>query len=170
MPSRRYRHLGMGCNTYLLPVLATDKLPYSFFAVTSHAINEQASPRIGESAAATRFCLFHISVNVAGSTADEIMTPCHCVRLHDKVRKQVPYHHQVQITHGYANVYFALVAAILGQSFRPTVETSRKCSEEDSVYYDKCMSHIDQHLARSLRVEISLIDIICEYTANGDVF
>ncbi len=76
----------MGCNTYLLPVLATDRLPYCFFAVTSHAINEQASPKIGESAAAAKFCLFHISVSVAGSTAEEIMTPCSCVRLHVRVK------------------------------------------------------------------------------------
>ena len=77
----------MGWNTYLLPVLATDRLPYSFLAVTSHAINEQASPRIGESAAAAKFCLFHISVNVAGNTAEEIMTPCNCIRLHVRVKK-----------------------------------------------------------------------------------
>ena len=76
----------MGYDTYLLPVLATERLPYSFFAVTSHAIKEQASPRTGESAAAAKFCLFHISVNVAGSTAEEIMTPCPYIRLHAKVK------------------------------------------------------------------------------------
>ena len=63
-----------------------------------------------------------------------------------------------------------LLTITLGQSCWLTVEASRECSEEDSVDYDKRMSHIDQHLARSLRVEVSLIDIIGEYTANGDVF
>ena len=62
--------------THFAPVLATDRLPPSFLAVTSHAINEHASPSIGERAAAAKFCLLHINVNVAGSTAEEMMTPC----------------------------------------------------------------------------------------------
>ena len=61
---------------YLLPVLSTERFPYCFLAVTSQASKEHARPSIGDSAAAARFCLSHNKVNVAGSTAEDIMTPC----------------------------------------------------------------------------------------------
>ena len=64
-----------GVTTYFAPVLATDRSPPCFFAVTSQAINEQTRPRIGESAAAARFCLLHIKVSVAGTTAEDMITP-----------------------------------------------------------------------------------------------
>ena len=60
---------------YLLPVLSTLRLPNCLFAVTSQAIRELARPRIGERVAAMVFCLDHISVRVAGRTAEEMMTP-----------------------------------------------------------------------------------------------
>lgn len=44
-------------------------------------IREQARPKIGERDAATTFCLLHNSVRVAGSTADDMITPCLAVRL-----------------------------------------------------------------------------------------
>jgi len=50
-------------------------MPLSCCAVTSQAIKEQARPRGGLSIAAHLFCLLHMRVRVAGSTADEIMTP-----------------------------------------------------------------------------------------------
>lgn len=43
-------------------------------------IGEQARPKIGERHAATACCLFQNSVRVAGSTADDIITPCLAVR------------------------------------------------------------------------------------------
>ena len=61
--------------TYLLPVLATERLPYSFLAVTSQVVREQIRPRTGVSVAAIIFCFFHIRVRVAGSTAELIITP-----------------------------------------------------------------------------------------------
>lgn len=60
---------------YLRAVLSTDKLPYCFLAVTNHAMRELMRPRIGERVAAIVFCLLHISVRVAGMTAELIMTP-----------------------------------------------------------------------------------------------
>ena len=62
--------------TYFAPVLSTDNDPPCFLAVTSHAIREHMRPRMGERAAAARFCLLHIRVKLAGSTAEEMMTPC----------------------------------------------------------------------------------------------
>lgn len=59
----------------MAPVLATDRLPPCFFAVTSQAIREHTRPKMGERVAAARFCLLHIRVRVAGTTADEMMTP-----------------------------------------------------------------------------------------------
>ena len=50
---RDWKHKG----TYLLPVLATERFPYCFFAVTSQAIKEHARPSTGDKAAAARFCL-----------------------------------------------------------------------------------------------------------------
>ena len=64
-----------GFETYLAPVLATERLPDSFWAVTSHAMSELARPRTGLSVAAMAFCFFHIKVRVAGRTAEEMMTP-----------------------------------------------------------------------------------------------
>ena len=61
--------------TYLLPVLATERFPVCFFAVTSQAVREQMRPRKGVKVAATVFCLLHIRERVAGRTADEMMTP-----------------------------------------------------------------------------------------------
>lgn len=58
-----------------MPVLAMERLPDCFLAVTSHAMRELARPRIGDRVAAIMFCLFHISVRVAGRTAEEIITP-----------------------------------------------------------------------------------------------
>lgn len=64
-----------GCKTHLLPVLSTERLPCCLLAVTSQAMRELASPRIGERVAAIMFCLLHIKVRVAGRTAEEMMTP-----------------------------------------------------------------------------------------------
>jgi hypothetical protein len=61
--------------TYFAPVVATVRTPPSFLAVTSQAIREQAKPRTGVKVAAAQLCLLHISVKLAGSTAEEIMTP-----------------------------------------------------------------------------------------------
>ena len=66
---------------YFAPVLATDREPPCLFAVTSQAMREHARPKTGEMVAAARFCLLHIKVNVAGTTADEIITPCHSLGL-----------------------------------------------------------------------------------------
>ncbi len=60
---------------YLLPVLSTERLPYCFLAVTSHAVRELTSPRMGEKVAAMVFCLLHIKVRVAGMTAELMITP-----------------------------------------------------------------------------------------------
>ena len=43
-------------------------------------VREQARPNMGERDTAKRFCLFHINVSTAGSTADDIITPCLAVR------------------------------------------------------------------------------------------
>ena len=61
--------------TYLEPVESTDRVPYCFFAVTSQAVRATARPRTGEKEAAIQFCPDHISVNVAGKTAAEMITP-----------------------------------------------------------------------------------------------
>jgi len=60
---------------YFALVLSTVRTPLSFLAVTSQAVKEQAKPRIGVKVAAAQLCLLHISVKLAGSTAEEIMTP-----------------------------------------------------------------------------------------------
>ena len=60
---------------YFAPVLATERLPPSFLAVTSQAIKEQDNPRMGARVAAILFCLLHIRVRTAGMTAEEMMTP-----------------------------------------------------------------------------------------------
>lgn len=70
----RAKYMGNG-STYFAPVLSTDRSPPCFLAVTSHAINEQIRPKMGERAAAARFCLLHIKVKQAGITADEMITP-----------------------------------------------------------------------------------------------
>lgn len=60
----------------LAPDVATLMTPsLSFEVVTSHAVRLQARPRIGLSVAAQKFWPFHIRVNVAGRTAEEMMTP-----------------------------------------------------------------------------------------------
>jgi hypothetical protein len=59
----------------LAPKLSTLRVPLRLWAVASHAINEQASPRGGLSMAAHLFCLLHSRVRAAGRTADETMTP-----------------------------------------------------------------------------------------------
>lgn len=61
--------------TYFLPVLSTERLPYCFLAVANQAIRELARPKMGESVAASIFCLPHIKVRVAGRTAEDMMTP-----------------------------------------------------------------------------------------------
>ena len=61
--------------TYLLPVLSTERLPYCFLAVTSQAMRELMRPRIGDRVAAMVFCLLHIRVRVAGRTAELMITP-----------------------------------------------------------------------------------------------
>jgi hypothetical protein len=58
------------------PEVATEMTPLlSFEVVTNQAVRLQARPRIGLSVAAQKFWPFHIKVNVAGSTAEEMMTP-----------------------------------------------------------------------------------------------
>ena len=59
----------------LAPVESTEMLPNSFEAVTSHAMREQQSPSGGVRVAAHLFWPDHIKVRVAGSTAEEMMTP-----------------------------------------------------------------------------------------------
>ena len=66
---------------YFAPVLATERVPYCFLAVTSQAIRAQARPSMGVRAAAARFCFFHIRVRVAGRTAEPMMTPWVWVRM-----------------------------------------------------------------------------------------
>jgi len=79
--------------TYLAPVLATERLPDSFLAVTSQAIRELARPRTGLRVAAIAFCFFHISVRVAGRTAEEMMTPTvrdvRCMRFYIRERGNI---------------------------------------------------------------------------------
>lgn len=50
-----------------------------------------------------------------------------------------------------------------------TVESSRESCKQDSIDNNKRVSHVDQHLARSLRIEVGLVDIVCEDTADCDV-
>ena len=71
------RHMSLRAKTdaYFAPVLFTERSPPSFLAVTSHAMSEHMRPSIGDNAAAARFCCFHIRDNVAGRTAEEIITP-----------------------------------------------------------------------------------------------
>jgi hypothetical protein len=60
----------------LAPLVATVITPsFSFDVVTSHAMILQQRPKIGDRVAAHLFWPFHISVRVAGSTAEEMMTP-----------------------------------------------------------------------------------------------
>jgi hypothetical protein len=59
----------------LAPKLSTLNEPPSLEAVTIQVIKEQTRPSGGLSIAAHLFCLVHMSVKVAGSTADEIITP-----------------------------------------------------------------------------------------------
>lgn len=59
----------------LAPVHVTESSPHSFLAVTSHAMSEQTKPRGGLKVAACQLKPDHMSVKVAGTTAEEIMTP-----------------------------------------------------------------------------------------------
>ena len=59
--------MGLGIMVGLLtlaPVLSTDRLPPSFFAVTSQAMREQVSPRIGLRVAAIIFSVFVLIMSV----------------------------------------------------------------------------------------------------------
>jgi hypothetical protein len=57
------------------PVEEIERLPLSLLVVTSQAIREHVRPKIGVAVAATAFCHFHMTVRVAGMTAEDTMTP-----------------------------------------------------------------------------------------------
>jgi len=60
----------------LAPDVSTEMTPsLSFEVVTSHAVKLQQRPRMGLKVAAQKFWPFHIKVNVAGSTAELMITP-----------------------------------------------------------------------------------------------
>lgn len=50
-----------------------------------------------------------------------------------------------------------------------TIEPRRKRSEQNSVYYDACVSHIYEPLPARFRIKVSLIDVVGEDTADGDI-
>jgi NhaP-type Na+/H+ or K+/H+ antiporter len=59
----------------LEPVQSTSREWHSWEAVTSQVMTAHVGPRGGVSVPAHLFCPAHISVNVAGITAEEMITP-----------------------------------------------------------------------------------------------
>lgn len=73
--SRRGEEGGIEGQTNLDPVQSTDSSPHSFFAVTSHAIREQARESGGVNVAAAQDWRSQSKVSEDGITAPEIITP-----------------------------------------------------------------------------------------------